>query len=181
MHIQKRPLQTTNWVGGTTSEWFIFPEESSYQERNFLIRISTATVDQSPSDFTKLPDFDRKLLMLSGEGVLNLNQATIHLSADKFIHFKGKDEVQSIGQFTDFNVIHHPTVHVETVSISLKGVQNITRKGCQLFLWLKSGSLTLDNILIESHQGVCLPDQNDLKISGEAEVILVYFVKNTLG
>ncbi len=45
MHIQKLPLQTTNWGGGTTSEWFIFPEASSYQERNFLIRISTATVE----------------------------------------------------------------------------------------------------------------------------------------
>ncbi len=117
--------------------------------------------------------------MLSGEGVLNLNQATIHLSTDDFIHFKGKDEVQSKGQFTDFNVIHHPTVQVETVIFNLKGVQNITRNGFQLFLWLKSGSLSIGNSLIESHHGVWLPDHNDIQISGEAEVILVYFVKNT--
>jgi environmental stress-induced protein Ves len=43
--ISRENQITDSWSGGTTTQLAIYPENSSYQQRNFLYRISTATVD----------------------------------------------------------------------------------------------------------------------------------------
>ena len=36
---------TINWASGTSTEIFIYPANGSFADRNFLFRISTATVE----------------------------------------------------------------------------------------------------------------------------------------
>ena len=43
---------TTNWSGGTTTQLAIAPEGAVYGDRNFLWRLSSATVELDHSDFT---------------------------------------------------------------------------------------------------------------------------------
>ena len=50
--ISRSHAVTTRWSGGTTTEFYIAPEGSSYTRRDFQIRISSATVDDPESDFT---------------------------------------------------------------------------------------------------------------------------------
>ena len=57
--IPRSQAVTTRWSGGNTTEFYIFPQDSTYAQRDFQIRISSATVDDPESDFTLLPDFNR--------------------------------------------------------------------------------------------------------------------------
>ena len=61
---------TSAWSGGTTTELGIGPEGSRYADREFLWRISSATVDLEESTFTALPDYDRIIMTLEGTGPL---------------------------------------------------------------------------------------------------------------
>ena len=61
------------WSGGTTTQLAIYPENAVYADRDFLWRVSSATVDLEDSDFTPLPDYDRLIATLEGEIVLTHN------------------------------------------------------------------------------------------------------------
>ena len=47
---------TTSWSGGTTTQLTIAPAGAVYADRDFLWRVSSATVELDESDFTALPD-----------------------------------------------------------------------------------------------------------------------------
>ena len=57
--IKKDAYKTSRWTGGETREMAIWPAGSQYLERNFIWRLSSATVEQEESDFSSLPDYDR--------------------------------------------------------------------------------------------------------------------------
>ena len=63
-------FHTSKWTGGTTTELAIFPQTSKYLERNFIWRLSTAVCELEETTFSKLPDFDRVLMVLEGDVVL---------------------------------------------------------------------------------------------------------------
>lgn len=65
--LNKLNYKKTNWSGGDTTELYIYPEDSRYQKRDFLFRLSSATVNLEKSAFTKLDGVSRKLMLLSGE------------------------------------------------------------------------------------------------------------------
>ena len=65
--VTRREDQDVNiWSGGKTIQLFLHPHQSSYTRRDFLVRVSSATVEQDTSDFTSLPGFHRILMPLSG-------------------------------------------------------------------------------------------------------------------
>lgn len=63
-------FRTSTWSGGTTTELFLYPENGSYAARDFLFRISSATVDLEESDFTPLQGVERYITPLEGSFVL---------------------------------------------------------------------------------------------------------------
>ena len=65
--IGRDACRVSSWSGGTTTEFSIAPENGNYQSRDFLWRLSSATVELEESTFTSLPDFDRIILTLEGE------------------------------------------------------------------------------------------------------------------
>lgn len=71
MIITNSAYKTSSWSGGKTTEIFIYPPNSSYQARDFQIRISSATVEVGESNFTKLPDYNRVLMILLGQLEIN--------------------------------------------------------------------------------------------------------------
>lgn len=62
------------WDGGKTREIFIYPQESSYEEQNFIFRLSQATIEGEESHFTPLPDYNRTLMVLEGEVIYLLRE-----------------------------------------------------------------------------------------------------------
>ena len=66
LHLTKSNYIISQWSGGTTTQLAIAPEGAVYADRDFLWRISSATVDLEESDFTALPDYVRLISVLDG-------------------------------------------------------------------------------------------------------------------
>ncbi len=62
---------TTGWSGGETTELFINPQNSQFKDRDFIFRLSMATVEVEKTQFTSLPGCTRKLMVLRGEMILS--------------------------------------------------------------------------------------------------------------
>ncbi len=104
--IENSQFQTSSWSGGTTTELYISPKDSSYSKRNFDVRISTAKVDIEESTFTALPGIYRKLMVLEGEITLSHeNRHSKELKPLDVDTFEGGWTTKSIGTCVDFNVM----------------------------------------------------------------------------
>jgi len=106
--LRKNEQQVKQWSGGQTTQLCIFPLESSYELRNFDVRISTATVEVEHAVFTDLSGFQRTLMVLDGQ--LNISHPAslineINLSQYDSYAFDGGLATESIGRARDFNVM----------------------------------------------------------------------------
>lgn len=103
---KKDEYKTKNWSGGTTTELGIYPKNSSYEERKFIWRLSSANVENEESDFTFLPEYDRVLIVLEGEVVLVHKETRVaRLTKYEQDRFSGGYETKSYGKITDFNLM----------------------------------------------------------------------------
>jgi environmental stress-induced protein Ves len=106
-HIRGTNNKISKWSGGTTTEIFIFPETGDYEKREFVWRLSSATVEEEETKFTSLPDFDRILMVLEGEVILSHESERIsRLSQYQQDRFGGEYTTRSYGKITDFNIIY---------------------------------------------------------------------------
>lgn len=97
---------TSRWTGGRTTELAIYPAKSKYLDRNFIWRLSSATVETDESDFSKLPDYDRVLMVLKGEVVLSYEgERVVRLKELEQDRFDGAWKTKSFGKITDFNLM----------------------------------------------------------------------------
>ena len=98
--------KTSQWMGGTTTELAIYPKTSKYLDRNFIWRLSSATIDVEESDFSRLPDYDRVLMVLEGEVVLSYEgERVARLKALEQDRFDGAWKTKSFGKITDYNLM----------------------------------------------------------------------------
>jgi len=94
------------WSGGKTREIFIYPKEASYDERNFIFRLSQATIEEEETQFTSLPDYDRTLMVLEGEVILSFQGTRVsRLSQWEQEQFDGKETTKSFGKIEDYNLM----------------------------------------------------------------------------
>ena len=95
------------WSGGTTTELAIYPANAEYLDRDFIWRLSSADSDQEESSFTKLPDFDRILMVLEGQVVLaHGEERTVQLGALEQDSFDGAIKTKCFGNLKrDYNLI----------------------------------------------------------------------------
>lgn len=94
------------WSGGVTTELAIYPETAKYLERDFIWRLSSASVDLEESSFTRLPDYDRVLMVLEGEAVLvHGDERTVKLDAMEQDSFDGGTKTKCFGQIKDYNLM----------------------------------------------------------------------------
>ena len=97
---------TTAWSGGTTTQLAIAPHGAVYADRDFLWRLSSATVDLQESDFTALPDYRRWISTLRGDMTLTHNGgAQVVLHPYDVHEFDGCDDTHSWGKCKDFNLM----------------------------------------------------------------------------
>ena len=103
---RQEDYNTSQWMGGNTTELAIYPKTSKYLDRNFIWRLSSATIDVEESDFSKLPDYDRVLMVLEGEVVLSYEgQRVARLKALEQDRFDGGWKTKSFGKITDYNLM----------------------------------------------------------------------------
>ena len=138
-HLTPSDYITTKWSGGLTTQLGIAPASAVYADRDFLWRLSSATVEDAESDFTALPDYERLISTLEGTIELNHNGGEkLTLNPYEVHRFDGGDDTHSWGRCRDFNLmlrkgkcegrmrgehlaaLEHKTVHVGDESVELK-------------------------------------------------------------
>lgn len=104
--ITPKAFTVSQWSGGTTTQIAIFPPDAQYAERDFLWRISSATVNLSESDFTPLPDYKRYLSLLEGRILLTHDGGSpVTLTPGEIHCFDGGAATKSEGTCVDFNLM----------------------------------------------------------------------------
>ena len=104
--ITKDKIKSSKWSGGITNEIYIYPQGASYKERNFMWRISSATVELEHSTFTYLKGVHRYITTLKGEMSLSHDKGPlIKLKPYEVHQFEGDVNTESFGKVTDFNLM----------------------------------------------------------------------------
>ncbi len=121
-----KSFKSNKWAGGLTTQLFIYPPTSDYQQLIFSFRISTATVTTEKSDFTILPGVSRKLMVLDGEITLyHENHHTKQLHKFDIDIFEGAWKTSSHGKCTDFNLMTTGKTIGELEAVIIKKSQHL--------------------------------------------------------
>lgn len=103
--IKKEQLLPAIWDGGKTFQYFIYPKGSRYEKKDFYFRISSATIEKVPSDFSRFPGYNRFLMMLDNDLELIRNgQKEIYKTGELF-QFDSDDIIQSFSLGNDINLM----------------------------------------------------------------------------
>jgi len=103
--ISKDTLIPTVWDGGETFEYYIYPENTLYANRDFLFRISAATINKVPSTFTKFNNYQRFLVMLDNDLNINNNGKEERYTQNDIFKFDSNSDVTSYTKGNDFNLM----------------------------------------------------------------------------
>ncbi|WP_321320498.1 HutD family protein [Labilibaculum sp.] len=155
-----KDFNTINWTGGTSTQLYIYPPTSDYQQRDFDFRLSTATVEVEESDFTSLPGVSRKIMILDGAiEIIHENRYSKKLGKFDTDSFEGDWKTSSIGKCIDFNLMTHGTSkgEIKALSIEKKQIVNLPLEKETDFLigYIFSGeiSLTINQKIHQLQQG----------------------------
>lgn len=107
IHFRPEDFKTSTWAGGTTTELYLYPEDGSHAQRDFQLRISSATVDLEESDFTLLPGVERFITPLDGTFVLtHPDMPPVKMEAlGEPYRFSGEVPTHCVGKARDFNLM----------------------------------------------------------------------------
>lgn len=161
--IKKEQQTTSKWAGGTTTQLSIYPENGSYADRNFIWRLSSAVVELEESVFTKLPGFDRIIMVLEGGlKLIHKEHHRIQLKQFEQDSFKGEWNTTSYGKARDFNLMLKEGVRgsVMPYFLSEKGRLNIelqaeedTKAFYALYSYKCTASVSIDKEIFEIADG----------------------------
>ena len=104
--IRRNENKTSKWTGGTTTELYIYPKESTYADRDFKWRLSSARVELEESTFTLLPGINRVIMVIEGELMLqHEGHHSVKLKEFEKDSFSGEWMTTSFGKVIDFNLM----------------------------------------------------------------------------
>jgi environmental stress-induced protein Ves len=105
-HLTAESFVVSAWAGGVTTQIAIAPPRAAYADRDFLWRVSSASVETETSDFTALPDYWRWITPLSGSMTLFHDGGDgVRLAPYEVHRFDGGAATRSQGRCTDFNLM----------------------------------------------------------------------------
>lgn len=113
--LRAKDYKTNTWQGGITRELFIYPAESSLKERNFDLRISSAIIHLTESEFSDFSGYTRYIMPVEGDITLYLKHQEVRLQPLQPFLFNGGDKVRSTNSpgATDFNVIFRNDLSID--------------------------------------------------------------------
>ncbi|MDD2982587.1 MAG: HutD family protein [Crocinitomicaceae bacterium] len=103
--ISKNDITPSIWDGGKTYEYVISPADSTYAARDFDFRISSASIEKTPSNFTNFQGYKRYLVMLGNDLKIKRNDVAEAYSKNEIFAFDSADQIQSFSLGTDFNLM----------------------------------------------------------------------------
>lgn len=112
--IKKEDVITSKWAGGESRQYFIYPDGSSYADRNFSFRLSMAeSYSEEEAKYSNLENYTRHLIMLEGTAhVFHKNHYDLVMEPYNNIDvFDGGWESSASGKVTDFNMMLSKNCH----------------------------------------------------------------------
>ena len=148
--IKASQFKSNPWTGGTTSELFIYPETAQYKKSDFAFRLSTATIETSPSIFTPLAGINRSLLAL--KGTMTLSHKRHHTKKqDQFAidYFDGGWETKSVGTCIAFNLMTRGSTRGDISGFSIEKGEitpyEIPKECTSFFVYSHSGNSVIQH------------------------------------
>lgn len=179
----KEDFLTSHWSGGTTTQLYIHPEGSSLSERNFDLRISTATIEIEESEFTALPGYDRILMVLDGELLIeHIGRYSISLGSLKKDSFQGAWETRSKGKAIDFNLIYKPILHPKLTHSLMDEGDSIQLNDCAFnILFVHEGSFQINETKYNKGEIALIEAEENVKLEAiENTVIILVTFENSI-
>jgi environmental stress-induced protein Ves len=176
-------LKVSEWSGGTTSEYFIYPNDSSVQAQNFDFRISTASIEIKASNFTQFLNHNRILLILEGETeITHKYKYSKQLKKFDIEYFSGNYHTSSLseGKVKDFNLIYDAkySAKVEVINRELNFLHSI-QQNQWMFILNYNGELEVQYLnefyTIESDEMLILYNENiqqEFYLKGNAQLVM---------
>ena len=181
--LTREDYVATNWSGGTTTQLAIAPEGAVYADRDFLWRLSSATVELDHSDFTPLPDYNRFLAILDGEIKLKIDASEpFPLAPGRVVAFDGGVPVESWDKCVDFNLMIRKGRGEGAVDV-LSGPceEDWTPDPGDLAIYCASGAVRLPDFGVEAQAGQTLLcrsfEGGPVKVACEAGAVMLASVK----
>ena len=104
--LTRKAYTVSRWSGGETTQLAIWPRDAVYGARNFLWRLSSATVELEESTFTALSDYHRLIATLDGTiALVHDDGAPLTLAPYEVHAFDGGSKTVSFGRCRDFNLM----------------------------------------------------------------------------
>jgi uncharacterized protein len=152
-YLPPTSFQTAKWAKGTTTELLKFPPESDFLKRDFIFRISTATVEAEESTFSDFSGLTRILMVLEGTiTLIHEGRYQKHLNPYDQDTFDGSWSTRSIGKVRDFNAMFNSQARASLSSRSLVSNQSevieITEK--RIVLFVHTGKFLVGEYLLET-------------------------------
>ena len=150
------PLDTSKtiaWASGTSTELFIHPADGNFQKREFIFRISTATVEAEETNFSDFTGLTRILMILRGKlTLIHEGRYTKELNEFDQDTFDGSWQTRSKGKVQDFNLMFNDTCKGEVVhyQIVLDEQKEFIKTTERLFLFVYDGIFQLENTIAKS-------------------------------
>jgi environmental stress-induced protein Ves len=181
IHLRKENYLESEWAGGTTRQFYIFPEDSSVEKRDFLFRVSSAKINLDQSDFSAFEGYSRLLLTLDHSIQIQHNEKSEKkIRPFEIEAFDGALKTTSKGKCTDFNLIFRPERHGEIAVHHLKESKEFvfSRQPYEKFalLFLQKGRLELEGQTIDCGDCLVLEEEDydvlELLAKNECNLIL---------
>ncbi|MBL0737289.1 HutD family protein [Flavobacterium sp. GN10] len=166
--LPKKSSKASIWSGGLTYEYVIYPKTAIYADRDFAFRISSATIEQTPSEFTKFKGYYRYLVMLDNSLVVEVNNEKKAYEKYEIMEFNSDDEVTSYTKGTDFNWMVSEKISHHKLSLTNRN-QNCNAQVIILF--------SLDTTVITINEKPYHLETNDLLVieNEKKENIILHF------
>lgn len=175
--IRKDDTVLNQWSGGTTRELFIFPQESSYEARDFQFRLSIATVETDRSNFTSLEGVNRTTLILEGEIILHHEGHYVkRLRALESDSYNGEWESWSEGQCSDFNLMMRGKITGSAVPITINKGERFVQEPSDFWMayYLFKGAVTSENVpVFEQEDLLILEEGKMVQFTATADSVLI--------
>lgn len=174
--ISKQHISPSIWDGGKTYEYFIYPPDKTYANRDFLFRISGASIEKKPSVFTRFENFQRFLVMLDNDLNISRNNNAEHYSQQDVFVFDSNDEIISQSLGNDFNVMVSKSITFSKVEI-LTETNNSIADFILVFAKVET-EIQLNNqkITLEKNDLLVIEnaDQQEISIKSQQKIICTF-------
>jgi environmental stress-induced protein Ves len=176
-YLPAEQFSAKTWANGTTTELVKYPPESDFVKRDFIFRISTATVEAEESTFSDFSGLTRILMVLEGSITL-IHEGRYQKQLNPYDQdtFDGSWSTRSIGKVRDFNLMFNHQAIGTTRSFSLNQMEkqliSFTQK--RVVLFIHTGQFHCCN------QTLSAGDVLDVELSVPTEVELHCLVQGTM-